>query len=179
MECAMECSSTKTPPVASPVQVTGPIEATLYASTSARDTDWMVRLVDVQPDGRTLLLADEALRARSRDPDRAGRFNAARLSTIKPGKIYRYTVRFWRGTANLFQVGHRIRVEISSSWFPFFLPNLNTGADNLASVSLSEAVVAHQSIHHGPNHSSYIVLPVIPPRAAVEEPSGALESYRQ
>jgi len=152
----------QTPPLVSPVEVIGPIEATLYAATSARDTDWMVRLVDVQPDGRALLLADGAMRARNRDPAREGGFNAAQLSAIEPGKIYKYTIRFWRGTANLFQAGHRIRVEISSSWFPFFLPNLNTGADNLAMVNMSEAIVAHQTIHHGPKFPSYIVLPVIP-----------------
>jgi uncharacterized protein len=152
----------QTPPLESPVEVIGPIEATLYAATSARDTDWMVRLVDVQPDGRTLLLADGVLRARSRDPVKQGRFNSTQLSTIQPGTVYQYTVRFWRGTANLFQRGHRIRVEISSSWFPFFLPNLNTGADNLATVSMSDAVIARQTIHHGPKDTSYVLLPVVP-----------------
>jgi putative CocE/NonD family hydrolase len=156
----------QTPPLEAPVEVTGPIEATLYAATSARDTDWMVRLVDVQPDGRTLLLADGVLRARSRDPANAGRFNSAQLSTIEPGKVYEYTIRFWRGTANLFQRGHRIRVEISSSWFPFFLPNLNTGADNLATVLQSEAVVARQTLHWGSKYPSHILLPVIPARSS-------------
>lgn len=155
----------QTPPLSEPVEVTGPIEATLYAATSARDTDWMVRLVDVHPDGRAMLLADGVIRARSRDPLDSGRFNSAQLSTIEPGKVYQYTIRFWRGTANLFQRGHRIRVEVSSSWFPFFLPNLNTGADNLAAVSLSEAVVAHQSVHSGSKYPSHILLPVIPPRS--------------
>jgi uncharacterized protein len=154
----------QTSPLESAVEVTGPIEATLYAATSARDTDWMVRLVDVQPDGRALLLADGVLRARNRDPASEGRFNAAQLSTVEPGKVYRYTIRFWRGTGNLFERGHRIRVEISSSWFPFFLPNLNTGSDNLATVSISQAVVAQQTVHHGPAHPSHILLPVIPDR---------------
>lgn len=155
----------QTPPLESPLEVTGPIEATLYAATSARDTDWFVRLVDVQPGGRSLLLADGALRARNRDPAHEGRFNSAQLSTIDPGKIYEYTIRFWRGTGNLFQRGHRIRIELSSSWYPYSLPNLNTGADNLAMVSMSEAVVTHQTIFHGPKHPSFILLPVIPARA--------------
>jgi len=154
----------QTPPLESSVEVTGPIEAKLYAATSARDTDWMVRLVDVQPDGRALLLADGAMRARNRDPANEGRFNAAQLSTIEPGKVYQYTIRFWRGTGNLFQQGHRIRVEISSSWYPYFLPNLNTGADNLAMVSMSEAVVAQQTVRHGSKYPSHILLPVIPQR---------------
>jgi uncharacterized protein len=156
----------RTPPLASPVEVTGPIEATLYAAISARDTDWFVRLVDVQPDGRSLLLAEGAMRARNRDPADEGRFNAAQFSTIDPGKVYQYTIRFWRGTANLFRRGHRIGVEISSSWYPYFLPNLNTGADNLAMVSISEAVVAYQTVHHGPRYPSHILLPLIPKRTA-------------
>lgn len=152
----------QTPPLRSAIEVIGPIEATLYAATSARDTNWFVRLVDVQPDGRSLLLAEGAMRARSRDPQNAGRFNSARFSTIEPGKVYQYTIQFWRGTANLFQKGHRIRVEISSSWFPYFAANMNTGADNLAMVSMREAVVATQSVFHGSRYPSHILLPVIP-----------------
>lgn len=152
----------QTSPLASPVRVIGPIEATLYAATSARDTDWMVRLVDVQPDGRSLLLTEGVMRARNRDPANGGRFNSAALSRIEPREIYQYTLRFWRGTANLFERGHRIRIEISSSWFPYFLPNLNTGADNLAAVRMSDAVVARQTVHHGPRHPSHVLLPIVP-----------------
>jgi putative CocE/NonD family hydrolase len=154
----------QTPPLDESVEVTGPIEATLYAATSARDTDWFVRLVDVQPDGRSLFLAEGAIRARNRDAANGGRFNGARLGTIEPGKVYQYTISFWRGTANLFQGGHRIRVEISSSWSPYYLPNLNTGADNLATVSIEEAVVARQSLRHGPDHPSHVLLPLVPAR---------------
>ena len=151
----------QTSPLESAIEVTGPIEATLFAATSAADTDWMIRLVDVQPDGRSLLITEGVIRARNRDPDNEGRFNAAHLSRIKPDKVYRYTIRFWRATGNLFQIGHRIRIEISSSWYPYFLPNLNTGADNLAMVSISEACVAHQTIHHGPRFPSHILLPIV------------------
>jgi uncharacterized protein len=154
----------QTRPLKSAIEVIGPIEATLYAATSARDTDWYVRLVDVQPDGRSLLLAEGAMRARSRDPQNAGHFNSAQLSTVESGAIYQYTLEFWRDTANLFQVGHRIRVEISSSWFPYFAANLNTGGDNLATASMRDAVVATQSIFHGPRYPSHILLPVIPPQ---------------
>lgn len=155
----------QTPPLRSAVEVVGPIEAVLYAATSARDTDWFVRLTDVQPDGRSLLLAEGMLRARNRDPSNNGKFNSARLSTIEPSRIYQYTIQFRRSTANLFQQGHRIRIEISSSWYPYFAPNLNVGTDNLATVSMSEAVVAHQTIHHGSKYSSHVVLPVIPEKA--------------
>jgi putative CocE/NonD family hydrolase len=154
----------QTAPLESPVEVIGPIEATLYAATSARDTDWFIRLVDVRPDGRGFLLTEGVMRARNRDPANEGRFNSTALTTLEPGAVYRYTIKFWRGTANRFLTGHRIRVEISSSWYPYFLPNLNTGADNLATVSISQAVVARQTIHHGPRNPSHLVLPIVPLR---------------
>jgi putative CocE/NonD family hydrolase len=154
----------QTPPLAEAVEVTGPVEAKLFASTSARDTDWMVRLLDVHPNGYAALLADGVIRARNRDPENEGRFNGARLSTIVPGQVYEYTIEFWRGTGNLFKKGHRIRVEVSSSYYPYYLANLNTGADNVALVTLDEAVTATQTVHHGGRHPSHIVLPVIPRR---------------
>ena len=120
--------------------------------------------IDVQPDGRGLLLTEGVMRARNRDPTNEGRFNSTALTTLEPGAVYRYTIKFWRGTANRFLTGHRIRVEISSSWYPYFLPNLNTGADNLATVSISQAVVARQTIHHGPRNPSHLVLPIVPLR---------------
>jgi putative CocE/NonD family hydrolase len=149
-----------TPPLAEAVEVTGPIEATLYAATSARDTDWMVRLIDVQPDGYAAILCDGLIRARCRDPERQGEFTSERLSTIEPGEVYEYTIRFWRGTANEFAAGHRIRVEISSAYYPYYLPNHNTGEDNLALATAS--VVAEQTIYHDADHPSHIVLPIIP-----------------
>lgn len=151
-----------TPVLTEPVEVVGPIEAKLFASTSARDTDWMVRLVDVSPDGRGAFLCDGVIRARCRDPERNGAFNSTRLSEIVPDKIYEYTIAFWRGTGNQFQKGHRIRVEISSSLFPYYLPNLNTGADNVGLETVGE--VAHQKVFHDAEHPSHIVLPVVPVR---------------
>ena len=120
-----------TPPLDEEVEVTGPITAKLYAATSARDTDWMVRLVDVQPDGYSAMLCEGLMRARHRDPERDGAFNPDKLSVIEPNRVYEYTIEFWRATANVFAKGHRIRVEISSSYFPYYLRNLNTGADNI------------------------------------------------
>jgi putative CocE/NonD family hydrolase len=150
----------RTPVLETAVEVVGPLEAVLFASTSARDTDWLVRLVDIQPDGRSLLLAEGALRARNSAPDDDGRFDGTRLTEIEPDAVRKYTVRFWRDTANVFLPGHRIGVEISSSWFPFFLPNLGTGADNLATVTVEEAVVARQGVYHGGDHASHILLPL-------------------
>ena len=151
-----------TPPLEEEVEVTGPITAKIYASTSARDTDWMVRLIDVQPDGFSAMLCEGVMRARHRDPELEGSFNSAELSLIEPDQVYEYTIEFWRATANAFAKGHRIRVEISSSFFPYYLRNLNTGADNIGLETMS--VVATQKIVHTAGHASHLVLPVIPQR---------------
>jgi putative CocE/NonD family hydrolase len=151
-----------TPPLSEDVEVTGPIEARLFAATLARDTDWMVRLVDVRPDGYAALLCDGVLRARCRDPQKQGAFNAEKLSAIEPGQVYEYTIRFWRATANVFAKGHRIRVEISSSYYPYYLRNLNTGADNIGLETAT--VVARQTIYHNARYPSHVMLPVIPAR---------------
>lgn len=148
-----------TAPLEKPLEVTGPLSARLFAATSARDTDWMVRLVDVAPDGSTALLCDGVMRARFRNPQREGAYNPAQLSQIEPDKVYEYTIDFWRGTANRFDAGHRIRVEISSSFFPYFLPNLNTGEDNVGLAT--EPVVARQRILHDAEHPSHVVLPLV------------------
>jgi putative CocE/NonD family hydrolase len=142
------------------VEVTGPITAKLYAASSARDTDWMVRLIDVQPDGFSAMLCEGVMRARHRDPDRNGAFNPAKHSVIEPNAVLEYTIDFWRATGNVFLKGHRIRVEISSSYFPYYLRNLNTGADNIGLETTS--VVATQTIMHTTGQASHIVLPVIP-----------------
>ncbi len=156
-----------TPVLEDDVEVVGPISARLFAATSARDTDWMVRLVDVHPDGRAMFLAEGLMRARHRSDQRDGAFDPERLSTLEPDRVYPYTIEFWRPTGNVFAKGHRIRVEISSSYYPYYLRNLNTGEDNLALVTTS--VVAHQTIRHDADHPSHVVLPIIPaPRAESE-----------
>lgn len=91
----------------------------------------------------------------------------ARRGVMVPGEVRPYTVRFWRGTANRFEVGHRIGIEISSSWYPYYYPNFNTGADNLATIASDEAVVARQTIHHGAPYPSHIVLPVVSEPTAI------------
>ena len=153
---------TTTPPLEEEVEVVGPITAKLYASTSAGDTDWMVRLVDVHPDGYAAFLCEGVMRARHRDPLQDGKFNPDRLSTLQPGEVYPYTIEFWRATGNAFAQGHRIRVEISSSYFPYYLRNLNTGADNVG--LQTQSVVARQTIRHDRDAASHVVLPVIPRR---------------
>ena len=122
----------------------------------------MVRLVDVRPDGYAGFLCEGVMRARHRDPLQDGGFNPNQLSTVEPGKVHPYTIEFWRATGNVFAKGHRIRVEISSSYFPYYLRNLNTGADNIGLET--QSVVARQTIHHDQNAASHIVLPVLPRR---------------
>jgi uncharacterized protein len=142
------------------VELIGPITAKLYAATSAADTDWMIRLADVHPDGRSLFLGEGVMRARHRDPQREGAFNPERLSTIQPGEAHEYTIEFWRPTGNRFARGHRIRIEISSSYYPYYLRNLNTGEDNIALAR--EPVIARQTVFHDSLRPSHVVLPVIP-----------------
>ncbi|MCE9606361.1 MAG: CocE/NonD family hydrolase [Planctomycetia bacterium] len=151
-----------TPVLEEEVEVVGPIVARLFAASSARDTDWMVRLIDVHPDGTAAFLSEGVMRARHRDPHRDGAFNAEVLSTLEPDVTYPYTIEFWRPTGKAFAKGHRIRVEVSSSYFPFYLRNLNTGADNIGLETKS--VVARQTIHHDRERASYLMLPIIPLR---------------
>lgn len=151
-----------TPELTEDVELIGPITAKLFAATSATDTDWMLRLSDVQPDGRALFLGEGVMRARHRDPEKAGAFNGAKFSTLEPGKPYEYTIDFWRPTGNLFAKGHKIRIEISSSYYPYYLRNLNTGEDNLALAT--KEVVAEQTIYHDAERPSHVVLPVTPAR---------------
>ncbi|MGH2542206.1 MAG: CocE/NonD family hydrolase, partial [Ardenticatenaceae bacterium] len=99
-----------TPPLADDVEVTGPIEVTLYASSSARDTDFTAKLLDVEPSGYARNLTDGIIRARYRNP-------RSPASLIQPGEVYEYTIDLW-ATSNLFKKRHRIRLEISSSNFP-------------------------------------------------------------
>jgi len=133
------------------VEVTGPITMTLYAASSATDTDFTAKLVDVHPDGYAQNLADGIIRARYRD-------SKTNPTLIEPNKIYKYTIDLWV-TSNLFQVGHRIRVEVSSSNFPRFDRNPNTGHPFGQD---DEMTKAEQIIYHDVQHPSYILLPVIP-----------------
>jgi putative CocE/NonD family hydrolase len=120
-----------------------------------------VRLIDVQPDGYAALLCDGVLRARCRDAT-TGAFNPDALSEVLPDRVYEYTIDFWRATANLFRKGHRIRVEISSSYYPYYLRNLNTGADNVGLETKS--AIARQKVYHSAEYPSHVVLPLIPSR---------------
>jgi putative CocE/NonD family hydrolase len=138
-------------PLTAPLEVVGPVSCVLYASSSARDTDWHVRLVDVDPNGAARFLCHGALRARYRDG-----FETPRL--LEPGEPTRFE--FGMDAAGVrFLPGHRIRVEVMSSWFPEYDRNTNSGAEN--PFLDDEIVVAHQRVYHEPGRASHVVLPVI------------------
>ncbi|MBT4485796.1 MAG: CocE/NonD family hydrolase, partial [Candidatus Latescibacteria bacterium] len=130
--------------------VAGPVELDIYASTSARDTDFTGKLVDIYPDGKAINITDGIIRARFRngmsDPD-----------FVSPGDVVRYQIEL--GSAAItFQKGHRIRLEVSSSNFPRFDRNLNTGG-RIGKESVFEK--AEQHIYHNSSHPSRLVLTVV------------------
>jgi putative CocE/NonD family hydrolase len=140
-----------TPPLPQDVEATGWVKATLYASSSAVDTDFTALLADVEPSGYARFLTDGIVRARYRNSTR-------RAEPIEPGKIYEYSIDLW-ATSNLFKAGHRIRLYVSSSNFPRFNRNLNTGEPIAGSTRMTKAI---QRIYHDAQHPSALVLPVIP-----------------
>jgi putative CocE/NonD family hydrolase len=133
------------------LEVTGPVKVVLYAASSAPDTDWTAKLVDVHPDGRAFNLCDGIIRARYRDSQN-------NPSLIQPGQAYRYEIDLWV-TSSVFLPGHKIRVEISSSNFPRFDRNLNTGEPLGTGTKIIKAT---QDIYHDKDRPSHILLPVIP-----------------
>ncbi|KOX12661.1 CocE/NonD family hydrolase [Nocardiopsis sp. NRRL B-16309] len=141
-----------TPVLEEPVEVTGPVSLTLFVSSSAVDTDFTAKLVDVFPDGRAFNLCDGILRARYRN-------GLATEELMDPGTVYEITVDM-TATANVFLPGHRIRLDVPSSNFPRYDRNTNTGGV-IARESEEQMIPAVNHIHHGPDHPSRLVLPII------------------
>lgn len=140
-----------TDPLTEDMEITGPIRVDLYASSSAPDTDFTAKLVDVWPTGFVQRMCDGMVRARFRD-------GMDKPSLIEPGNVYHYSIDCWN-TCQVFKAGHRIGLEISSSAFPKYDRNLNTGAPLGVT---TEMVVAEQRIYHDGERPSAVVLPVIP-----------------
>ncbi len=124
----------------------------LYAASSARDTDFVVRICDVYPDGRSIFLTEGILRARYR-----GSHEGDSTELLEPGEVAEYRIRCYP-LANVFERGHRIRVDVTSSSFPRFSRNLNNGEDVATSTKI---VVAEQTILHTDAYPSHLVLPVV------------------
>ncbi len=146
-----------TPPLEGELEVSGPIDVTLWASSSAVDTDFTAKLIDVHPPSRDfpagidMNLEDGIIRARFRN-------SLEKQELMKPGEVYEFTIKLYP-TSNIFKAGHRIRLDISSSNFPRFDVNPNTGEplnDN------RRRVTATNTIYHDSAHLSHVVLPVIP-----------------
>ena len=138
-------------PLDSDLELTGPIVVKLFAASSAIDTDFTAKLVDVRPDGFAHNLQDGIVRARYRT-------SARQPSFISPGKVYEYTIDLW-ATSHVLMAGQRLRVEISSSNFPRFDRNPNTGAPLGVDDRLE---TARQTVHHSAQYPSHIILPIIP-----------------
>lgn len=138
-------------PLTEPLAIAGPVKMKLFATTDGPDTDWVVKLIDVAPDGLAFNVCEGIMRARYRN-------GVDKPAFLKPGEVYEYEVDLV-GTANVFLPGHRIRIDITSSHFPQFDRNPNTGAP----FGLSAKVrVAEQAIFHTFSHASHILLPVVP-----------------
>jgi len=138
-------------PLAQDTELTGPVVVVLYAASSAPDTDFVARLTDVYPDGRSINITEGVIRARFRE-DVWGQ-----PKLLEPHHVYAYTIDL-QVTSVLFLAGHRIRVDITSSSFPLWDRNLNTGNDPATDMTLA---VAEQTIHHSRAYPSHILLPVV------------------
>ncbi len=139
-----------TEPLKEGIEVTGFIEPTLYISSDVKDTDFTVKLIDVYPDGTAYNLHETIMRARYRDGYDQEVF-------MENGEVYKLELTPL-ATSNYFKKGHRIRIEISSSNFPRFARNLNTGGNNYDE---KEGVVAHNKIHLSAEYPSHIKIPIV------------------
>ena len=139
-----------TRPLTKAIEVTGQMSATLWASSDAKDTDWIVMLLDVFPDGHAERIQDGIARARFRQ-------GYEKEVTLTPGSVEKYDIDLWF-TSRVFAPGHRLRVSVNSALFPKYDRNLNTGGNNETG---KDFVVAHNKLVHDTEHASYVVLPVV------------------
>ncbi|MCI0662737.1 MAG: CocE/NonD family hydrolase [Acidobacteria bacterium] len=138
------------PSLNEPLSIAGPVKMKLYAATDGPDTDWVIKLIDVYPDGLSINVAEGILRARYRK-------GTDKMELLKPGEVYEFEIDLV-GTANVFLPGHRIRVDITSSHFPQFDRNPNTGEPFGMSAKVR---LAKQTIYHTLQQPSHILLPVV------------------
>lgn len=132
-------------------ELSGPIVPTLYVSSDAKDTDFTVKVLDVYPDGRAYNLDESIQRLRYRDGyDKP-------VAWMEAGKVYKVTLQPLN-TSNYFEAGHQLRIEVSSSNFPRFDRNLNTGGNNYAE---DKGIVAHNSVHHSKQYPSQVVFTAV------------------
>ncbi len=149
-EARLDVLTYSTPPLTQDLEVTGPVQLELFAKSSAVDTDFTAKLVDVWPNGFAQNLTEGIVRARYRTSQEKPEF-------MNPGQVYKFTVDLW-STSNVFLKGHRLRLEISSSNFPRFDRNFNIGQD---AGDLAKPVPATNSIYHDAEHPSALILPIV------------------
>jgi len=153
------------------IEVTGNPVVELYAASSAPDTDWFVRLIDVAPDGLARDVSLGLVRARYRE-------GLDKPKLLTPGEVVKYTIRM-NATSNAFLPGHRLRLDVTSSDFPNYDRNHNTAAEQNADGVLK---TADQTVHHGGEHAARIILPWIGndlPIAKVRELSQKTQEARR
>jgi putative CocE/NonD family hydrolase len=141
-----------TAPLDRDLEVTGPVRVRLWACSSVPDTDFVARLVDVYPDGRAINLTDGIIRARYR--------NGLVESPLEPGQPYQFTIDLW-ATSNVFKAGHQVRVQVTSSNFPRWDRNPNTGHP-FGTDAEADLRPARQTVLHDRDHPSHITLPLVP-----------------
>ncbi len=151
VETRADVLSYSTPVLTQDTEVTGPVTLELYASSSAVDTDFTAKLVDVWPNGYAQNLTEGIVRAKYRD-------SASKPDPLQPGKVYPFHIDLW-STSNVFLKGHRIRLEVSSSNFPRFDRNLNTGK---SAANDQTSVKATNTIYHDAKYPSALTLPLVP-----------------
>lgn len=139
----------KTGPLAKDTEVVGPVKLRLFVSSSSKDTDFWAQLTDIYPDGRSIHITENIIRCKYRE-------GLDKPKLMEPGKVEPCDINLWI-TGNVFLKGHRIGLDISSSSFPKYARNLNTGGSNLKG---SEYEVAKQKIHHGGEYLSHLSLPL-------------------
>lgn len=141
----------KTEPFKQPYTFVGPVSAVLHASTSAKDTDWFMRLVEIDKDGKYQVLVMGKIRARYRT-------SLSKPALLTPGRVYEYQLDLWQ-TGITVPAGSRLQVEVASAAFPLFSRNLNTGGHNEMETRF---VKAEQTVYHDAARPSHVLLPMIP-----------------
>ena len=140
-----------TPPLATSLTIAGPVRANLYISSDAKDTDFTAKVIDVDPDGKAWNVVDGVARVRYRN-------GLTRPALMEPGQVYEIKVNI-KSIAYQFKAGHQIRLYLSSSNFPQWERNSNTGGNIFDEATY---LVAHNAVHFGPRRPSVLILPVVP-----------------
>jgi hypothetical protein len=141
------------------VEISGRVKVVLHASSNRTDTDFTAKLIDVYPDGSTILILDSVVRARYRD-------SLKHEKLMHPGKVYEFEIDL-SDTSQLFKKDHRIQVDISSSNFPIRDRNPNTGHDLYVIDTAADALVAKNTIYHDAKNPSYLELPIVVPKTRI------------